>query len=152
MAEPAASDGTANGAGNDPTLLTNSLRLSGRMAKLAAASFALNYGLFACIAHGLHWRSEWAALIAMALVMVMNFIACRRYVFEAERGNWWTQALRFAGGTVVFRAAELAAFSLVIGLTLWDSLVVYPSILLLFFLIKMLVYSRFVFNGPQQRV
>lgn len=117
-----------------------------RMAVLSVASFMANYGLFAMLVRGPILRPEVAAAAAMAFVLVMNFAACRYFVFRAASGNLINQALRFVAGTLVFRACEIATFAVLHRLTGWNSLLLYPATLAAFFVAKLLIYGRFVFH------
>ena len=83
-----------------------------RFFQLSCASFVTNFGLTL----GLH---EWgqmpaAAAFAMALaaVLVLNFVGMRWYIYETPTGALWHQFWLYLCSACGFRAAEYGAFLL----------------------------------------
>jgi putative flippase GtrA len=116
------------------------------MGILSVASFAINYGLFVTLHKVFAVSSGPAAAFAMAAVVIVNFLGCKYYVYQELQGDSRVQFLRFMASTLVFRAVEWLTF---VALTRWlslDSILIYPLVLGVSFLVKLLSYRRLVFQ------
>jgi hypothetical protein len=83
-----------------------------RFFQLSCVSFVTHLGLTV----GLH---EWGRLpeeaafaLALAAVLVLNFLGMRWYVYETQAGALWPQCGRYLCSACGFRAAEYGAFVL----------------------------------------
>ena len=81
-----------------------------RFGVLGGISFALNLA----VTTGLHElagvRAETAYAVALALVLLTNFVACRLWVFGDSHGRALDQGVLFLISSLAFRGAEYAAF------------------------------------------
>lgn len=126
--------------------IPETLRSGYRMGLLSIASFLINYGLFIALHTASGVSSGHAAAVSMAVVMTFNFVGCKYYVYRDLRGDSRIQFLRFIVGTLLFRSAEWGVF---VALTKWlslDSVLLYPVVLSVSFLVKYLTYGKLVFN------
>lgn len=127
-----------------PTLMKGA-----RMAMMSVVSFVVNLGIFALVSRYTPWPPEVAAVIAIAIVMVMNFGACRYWIFDARSGDMGRQMLGFGMATIGFRSAELGAFSLIYRLTNWNEVVLYGAVLVVSFVAKLLFFEKRVFTASR---
>ncbi len=107
----------------------------------------LNYALV--IWAGMAKPSAYAIVLVMQVII--NFFACRLFVFEVDPGlSWWKSFVIFFNGIILFRAADWVVYSVLT--TPWFQL---PFIgvqilnLALFGLLKF-EFSRLVFEREQQ--
>ena len=87
-------------------------RSFGRFGLLGLASFAINIGLTAGLHELAGLAEELAYAVALAVVLVTNFAACRLWVFPDATGGVLGQGLAFLASSAGFRGAEYAAFLL----------------------------------------
>ena len=81
-----------------------------RFLQLSCASFVINFG-FTLVLHEWGRMPEEAAFaIALAVVLVMNFVVMRWYIYETPGGTIWQQFGLYLGSACAFRAAEYGAF------------------------------------------
>jgi hypothetical protein len=83
-----------------------------RFFQLSCVSFVTNFGLTL----GLHeWgrlSEETAFALALAAVLVLNFVVMRWYIYAPPTGALWHQFGLYLGSACGFRAAEYGAFLL----------------------------------------
>ena len=119
-----------------------------RYALLAVLSFSVNIGL----AFGLNYAGlteQWAFLVALVTVFMMNFCGFRWFVFRTTRSPLGTQFLHYTMTNGAFRLLEYGAFTL-LGLARtvsyqWRVL----AVLLGSFVIKFFVYRFVVFRAAK---
>jgi putative flippase GtrA len=122
------------------------IRSGYRMGLLSVLSFLLNYGLFFTLHKLVGMSPALAAALSMAVVVMVNFNGCKYYVYHDLHGDTKAQFLRFIVGTILFRSAEWCAFVLLAKWLSMDSIVLYPIVLSVSFLLKLLTYGKLVFN------
>ena len=85
-----------------------------RWAQLSCASFVTNFGLTVVLHEWGQMSTEAAFAISLAVVLVMNFLLMRWYVYErnTNAGAVWQQFGLYLGSAVVFRATEYGSFLL----------------------------------------
>lgn len=123
------------------------LRPVALMAVMSGVSFVVNLGL----THGLHEvlgaSAELAFLISLATVMVMNFLACRYFIFDAREGDFRGQAVRFLMSALLFRGVEYLAFLVIHTWLGVHYLLAIAGVLGASFVTKFLFFGRFVFRS-----
>ncbi len=77
---------------------------------LSGISFVLNLGLTIVLHEVIGWAEEAAYATSLGVVLVVNFILCRTFVFNAAAGSLRRQALGYLGGTIIFRSLEYVCF------------------------------------------
>ena len=122
------------------------LKRGARMAVMSVVSFVLNLGIFASITRVMFWPAEVAALIAISILTLLNFGACRYWIFDARSGDTSRQFLGFSLATIGFRLTELTIFSVVYRLTHVNEVVVYGVVLAVSFMAKLLFFETKVFR------
>jgi putative flippase GtrA len=117
-----------------------------RMAGVGILSVLVNI----CVTTILHevagWREEYAYLIGLAAVLVMNFLACRYVIFSGSKGNIRRQAVGFLVSSSAFRGVEYGCFLALhsfMGVHYIISIVAISSVS---FLAKFFFFSRVVFG------
>jgi putative flippase GtrA len=123
------------------------LRPVSLMAAMSLLSFTVNLGLSALLHERLGWSEELAFLIAIAIVLLMNFLACRYLIFDAREGDIRQQAVRFLLSALGFRGAEYGCFLLIHSWLGVQYLVAITGILGVSFGAKFLFFGRFVFQS-----
>jgi putative flippase GtrA len=124
------------------------VRSSPKMLLVSGLSYGINILTFAALVQLGHWRPEMAAIAAVSLVAVMNFLACRYFVFEARVGNVWRQVVLFAASTLTFRAAEIGTFTLLHHLTSQANVfALYVGVLACSYIVKYAVAGEFIFKN-----
>lgn len=113
---------------------------------MSAISFGINLGLFALFVNWGAMPPELSAAAAAIIVMGLNFVACRYWIFEAHDGNVQKQLALFIAATLAFRGAEIGLFSFLYRLTYSDELLVYSVVLVASFLIKFFFFEKAVFS------
>jgi hypothetical protein len=83
-----------------------------RWAQLSCASFVINFGLTVVLHEWGQMSEEAAFAMALAVVLVMNFLLMRWYVYETKAGAIWQQFGLYLCSAIVFRATEYGAFLL----------------------------------------
>ena len=83
-----------------------------RWAQLTCASFVINFGLTVVLHEWGQMSEEAAFAMALAVVLVMNFLLMRWYVYETKAGAIWQQFGLYLCSAIVFRATEYGAFLL----------------------------------------
>jgi GtrA-like protein len=83
-----------------------------RFVQLSCASFVINFGLTLVLHEWGQMSEETAFAMALAVVLVMNFLLMRWYIYETKAGAIWQQFGLYLGSACVFRAAEYGAFLL----------------------------------------
>jgi hypothetical protein len=81
-----------------------------RFFQLSCASFVTNFGLTLVLHEWGQISEEVAFASALAVVLVLNFLVMRWYIYEAQAGTIWQQFGLYLGSACVFRAAEYGAF------------------------------------------
>lgn len=122
------------------------LHFGSRMAMMSVISYGVNIGLFALFAKIVGLPPELSAVVTVIVIMVINFSACKYWIFEVRNGSIRQQFARFAVLTLVFRGAELGMFFLIYRLTNLDELLVYPMVLAISFFAKIFFFGRAVFG------
>lgn len=112
------------------------------MTALSAVSFLVNVGMFALLSGPLGMPPEVAAACAVSIVMVINFLACRYWVFEASSGKLTRQFVMFLLATLAFRSLEIAVFSLVYRHLGINELLAYVAVLSASFVLKFAFYDN----------
>lgn len=125
--------------------MTRLLQSVPRMAFMSLISFGLNLGLFTFFVKLAAITPELSAAVAAIIVMGLNFVACRYWIFDARGGNAHKQLALFMVATLAFRGAEIGLFSFIYRLTYSDELLVYSIVLVTSFLIKFLFFEKAVF-------
>lgn len=117
-----------------------------RFGALGAASFVVNLGITMTLHDFIGVTAEVAYAVALCTVMVMNFMICRHFVFDARGGSFKAQALQFLVGACMFRGAEYVAFLVfhtLLGLQYVAAIIL---VQLLAFLGKFVYFSRGAFH------
>ena len=83
-----------------------------RWAQLSCASFVVNFGLTVVLHEWGRMSAEAAFAMALAVVLVMNFLLMRWYVYQTKASAIWQQFGLYLCSAIVFRAAEYGAFLL----------------------------------------
>ena len=83
-----------------------------RWAQLSCASFVIVFGLTVVLHEWGQMSEEAAVAMALAVVLVMNFLLMRWYVYETKAGAIWQQFGLYLCSAIVFRATEYGAFLL----------------------------------------
>jgi putative flippase GtrA len=83
-----------------------------RFVQLSCVSFVVNFGLTFVLHEWAQMSEEAAFAMALAVVLLMNFLLMRWYVYETKVGAVWQQFGLYLGSACVFRAAEYGAFLL----------------------------------------
>jgi putative flippase GtrA len=83
-----------------------------RWAQLSCISFVINFGLTVVLHEWGQMSEEAAFAVALAVVLVMNFLLMRWYVYETKAGAIWQQFGLYLCSAIVFRATEYGAFLL----------------------------------------
>ena len=122
-----------------------------RFGLVGAGSFTLILGLTIGLHEGVGIGEEGAFGVGLGAALVLNFWACRHFVFEgAAKGAAGRQFLLFVGSSVGFRGLEYVAF---LGLhTVGGIQYILASLTILCtsMLLKFLYYRRVVFPaGPE---
>jgi hypothetical protein len=81
-----------------------------RFCQLSCASFVTNFGLTLALHEWGQVSEEAAFAMALAVVLVMNFLVMRWYIYEAQTGSIWQQFGLYLGSACAFRATEYGAF------------------------------------------
>jgi putative flippase GtrA len=118
-----------------------------RFGLLGVASFTANLGLTAFFHEVLRWRPEIAFAVPLAIVLALNFVACRHLVFEATGDDTGRQLLRFVLSSLGFRSAEWVAFVIIhsiAGLYYLSAVIV---VLLVSFFVKFFFFRSVVFRA-----
>jgi GtrA-like protein len=83
-----------------------------RWAQLSCASFVINFGLTVVLHEWGQVPAEAAFAVSLAVVLVMNFLLMRWYVYETKAGAIWQKFSLYFCSAIVFRATEYGAFLL----------------------------------------
>jgi CDP-diglyceride synthetase len=84
-----------------------------RFFQLSCASFVTNFGLTLALHEWGQVSEEAAFAMALAVVLVLNFVVMRWYIYEeAQAGTIWQQIGLYLCSAVVFCATEYGAFLL----------------------------------------
>jgi len=83
-----------------------------RMALLSGFSLALGYALTAVLVAWAGMPAPTAYGVAVVACSIVNFFGCRGFVFAGPKAPLWQEALRFFPSVLLFRALEVALFSL----------------------------------------
>lgn len=87
-----------------------------RMGLLSAFSLGLGYLLTAGLTALAGLDPKLAYSIAVVITSVLNFFGCRYLVFRGARSALWQEALKFFPSVLLFRAIEVALFSVILSL------------------------------------
>ena len=91
-----------------------------RFFQLSCASFVTNFGLTLALHEWGQVSEEAAFPMALAVVLVLNFVVMRWYIYEeAQAGTIWQQFGLYLCSACAFRAAEYGAF--LVWHTWWGS-------------------------------
>ncbi len=118
----------------------------GRFLLLGAVSFGLNLAITAGLHERLAATEELAFLVALAVVLVVNFSVCRRFVFRSTDRDTARQFREFVLSSIAFRGAEYLAF---LGVHSWFQvhyLLAATLILAASTAVKFVFYRGFVFR------
>ncbi len=118
-----------------------------RFVGLGGVSFLTNVGLTVLLTERLHLAPEAALAIAIGFVFVMNFLACRYFVFDAHAQDFRRQLLLFALASGGFRGSEYVAFLVCHRLFGIHYVVALVGILVVSMMAKFVFYQRVVFPG-----
>jgi putative flippase GtrA len=118
-----------------------------RFGLLGVASFFVNLGLTAFFHEVLRWRAEIAFAVPLAIVLVLNFLACRHLVFEATGDGTGSQLLRFVVSSLGFRSAEWVAFVIIHSIAGMYYLSAVVVVLLVSFFVKFFFFRSVVFRA-----
>ena len=103
-----------------------------------------------CLLHELLSVPEKIAVAtAYVVVLVVNFVLKRFYVFKAKDGRARRQLLLYTVSSVVFRGLEYSAFLLLFDLFNIQYLIANASVLVVSFVIKFFYYGTVVFTRPK---
>lgn len=83
-----------------------------RFLQLSCASFVTNFGLTLALHEWGKVSAEVAFALALAAVLVLNFLVMRWYIYDGKVGAVWQQFGLYLCSACVFRAAEYGAFLL----------------------------------------
>ena len=81
-----------------------------RFFQLSCVSFVTNFGLTLALHEWCQLSEEVSFATALAVVLVMNFLVMRWYIYEGKSGTLWQQFGLYLGSACVFRASEYGAF------------------------------------------
>ncbi len=125
-------------------------RLFGEMMRfglLGGLSFAINVGLTVFLKEVLGATAELAFALALATVLVVNFMTCRYLVFEgASQGDRRRQLPLFVASSLVIRSLEYATFLIVHSVLGVHYLVAIVGILAVSVLMKFVFFRSVVFT------
>lgn len=118
-----------------------------RFIAVSAVGFPLNLAVTVFVHEVLGASEEFAFAVALAVVFLFNFAACRYVIFRATSGDPRRQLFRYALYSAVFRLAEYVAFLLV--RSVFDTQYLLAALLVLgvSFLLKFRFYGDVVFTG-----
>lgn len=119
-----------------------------RFGALGVASFFANLGITVALHDLLGTSAEAAYAVALCTVMIMNFLLCRYFVFDARGGSLKAQALQFLAGACLFRGAEYIGFLLLHSLLGVQYVITIVVVQVLAFLGKFAFFSRGAFRVP----
>lgn len=112
---------------------------------LGLVSFTLNLGLSALLHEVLGASEELSFGISLAVVFVVNFLACRYIIFDASGSNLVRQLTAFTLSSLAFRGTEYAAFLLLHSLIGIHYLIAIITVLGISMISKFFFYRSAVF-------
>lgn len=119
------------------------------MGALSAFSLLLGYALTAALVHVAGLDARGAYGVAVVACSIVNFFGCRSFVFAGPKGPLWREAARFFPSVLLFRAMEIALFSLLFGA--WDNYhVAYFATAAAGMVLKLFWSRWFIFRRPPQ--
>jgi GtrA-like protein len=83
-----------------------------RFFQLSCVSFVTSFGLTLALHEWGQVPEEAAFAVALAVVLILNFVGMRWYIYEAQSGTIWHQFGLYLCSAIVFRATEYGAFLL----------------------------------------
>ncbi|MEP6633949.1 MAG: GtrA family protein [Luteimonas sp.] len=117
-----------------------------RMAVLTVFSFALGFALTTMFVEIIGIAPQAAYAIAIATCSVVNFFACRYWVFRTSRSPMLPEAIKFFASILAFRLAEIGLFHVFFVLSR-DYRVAYFATTALSTIGKFLVAKFFIFKS-----
>ncbi len=114
------------------------------------ANFGINIGLTYSLHEIAGFPEELAYGSALVTVFALNFFLARHYVFSARDGCARTQFVRFLISALSVRFLEYLAFLFLHSLLGVHYLVAATMILVISFVAKFFLFSRFVFVGAKK--
>ena len=81
-----------------------------RWAQLSCASFVTNFGLTLGLNEWGQMPEEAAFAMALAAVLVLNFVVMRWYIYDGKVGTIWQQSGLYLCSACVFRRRNTARF------------------------------------------
>ena len=117
-----------------------------RFITVSAVAFPLNLAVTVFVHEVLGASEELAFAVALAVVFLFSFAACRYVIYRATSGDPRRQLLKYAMFSAVFRLSQYLAFFLV--RSVFDTQYLLTAILVLgaSFLFKFRVYGDMVFT------
>ena len=85
-----------------------------RMGLLSLGSLGLGYLLTTAFTEMVGLEPEAAYGVAVCICSIFNFFGCRHLVFRGTPGPLWQEAAKFFPSVLVFRALEVALFSMLL--------------------------------------
>lgn len=80
------------------------------MALLTSFSFALGFVLTSCLIELIGMAPQAAYAVAIVTCSIVNFFACRYYVFRTSAAPILPEAIKFFASILAFRLAEIGLF------------------------------------------
>lgn len=118
------------------------------MVVLSLASLAAGYLLTTGLIQMLGMEPRRAYSLAVVTVSVANFFGCRHYVFRGPRAPMWQEAFKFFPSVLMFRAMEVALFSVFDAI--WGNYhVAYFATAAISMTAKFTLSKLFIFRRPQ---
>ena len=116
-----------------------------RYCLITALSFGINVGLTTFLHEVVGMAEEGAFACSLAVVLFMNFLFMRYYVYHGRAGKARSQLLMFLGSSLGFRGLEYVSFLVIHSLLGVNYQVAIVAILVPSFLVKYIYYKTFVF-------
>lgn len=121
-----------------------------RFIAVSALGLALNLAITITVHEVLGGSEETAFAVAIVTVFVLNFLACRYFIFDAARGDPRRQFLGFLMSSGLFRVLQYAGFLLVHTVLHVQYLVAAILVLGFTFFAKFSFYGNVVFTGGEK--
>jgi putative flippase GtrA len=121
-----------------------------RFASAGGASFAINLGGTAFMHELLDVPEEIAFAVALGIAFIVNFLACRYYVFEGRIGDARRQLVEYLLASLFFRGVEYLGFLFLHTTVGISYLVAIFIVLLCSFFAKFAFYGKVVFRSGEK--